>query len=240
MGAPPGRPTPAGRRPPQRPWPADYIWTNKEFWEAAPAQAAAVGAPPSGPMAARTGRPSRQSLSPDPYGRPSLAQYNSRITQLGTERCAWRPDRPPRDVLGGPAAGPSRRRAWLVRDVFEELLLDGITPSSVTFEEAMWANMRSRRAGDTIYFYDQMVRRGVEPTVSPTAHRARRRGACAAMHLQGPGVGSGRALLCSPAQGAPPAAAARPSACMATPLPATLCLLQQTTPPAARRPTTST
>ena len=59
------------------------------------------------------------------------------------------------------------RRAWLVRDVYEEMLLDGVAPDWTTFEEAMWANMRSRRVSDTVYFFNQMSRRGFQPTVSP-------------------------------------------------------------------------
>ena len=63
-----------------------------------------------------------------------------------------------------------RRRAWLVRDVYEELLLDGLRPDWVTFEEAMWANMRSRRVADTLYFFNQMARRGMQPMVRQPAN----------------------------------------------------------------------
>ena len=45
------------------------------------------------------------------------------------------------------------------------MLLDGVAPDWTTFEEAMWANMRSRRVADTVYFFTQMGRRGFEPTV---------------------------------------------------------------------------
>ena len=58
-----------------------------------------------------------------------------------------------------------------MRDVYEEMLLDGIKPDWSTFEEAMWANMRSRRVADTIYFFNQMARRGMQPLVSaPRVH----------------------------------------------------------------------
>ena len=51
---------------------ADYRWTDKAAWEPSPREATQ----------------SSSARMPDPYNRPSITQYNSRITQLGAERSA--------------------------------------------------------------------------------------------------------------------------------------------------------
>lgn len=57
------------------------------------------------------------------------------------------------------------RRSWLIRLVYEEMLVDGIPPDWTTFEEAMYQLMRARRVGDCLYFFKEMQRWGRQPNV---------------------------------------------------------------------------
>ncbi len=57
------------------------------------------------------------------------------------------------------------RRAYKIRDVFEEMDLNGVAPQAMTFFRAMFACMKARRLGDTLYYWDRMQRSGIQPDV---------------------------------------------------------------------------
>ncbi|KAK9785866.1 hypothetical protein WJX73_010274 [Symbiochloris irregularis] len=86
-------------------------------------------------------QPSPGSLSRDPLGRPTIQTFNARINQLATKE----------------------RRCWLIRLVYEEMLVDGVAPDWTTFEEALYQLMRARRVGDCHFFWNEMQRRGFVP-----------------------------------------------------------------------------
>lgn len=52
-----------------------------------------------------------------------------------------------------------------MRLVYEEMQLDGVPPNWTTFEESMYQCMRARRVGDTLFFFNEMRRRGFVPNV---------------------------------------------------------------------------
>ena len=81
-------------------------------------------------------------------GRPSCSTTPGSSSWEPRGQAQRRPDAPLQHIRCSlQSAASCCRRAWLVRDVFEEMLLDGVRPDAATFEEAMWANMRSRRGG---------------------------------------------------------------------------------------------
>lgn len=43
--------------------------------------------------------------------------------------------------------------------------LNGVAPQAMTFFRAMFACMKARRLGDTLYYWDRMQRAGIQPDV---------------------------------------------------------------------------
>mmetsp|Transcript_3706 Transcript_3706/g.10736 ORF Transcript_3706/g.10736 Transcript_3706/m.10736 type:complete len:647 (+) Transcript_3706:187-2127(+) len=56
-----------------------------------------------------------------------------------------------------------RRRSFKIRDVFEEMDLDGVAPGAMTYFRAMFACMKARRLGDTLYYWNRMLISGIQP-----------------------------------------------------------------------------
>jgi pentatricopeptide repeat protein len=54
-------------------------------------------------------------------------------------------------------------RTDTMRDVFDDLVLDGITPDRSTFHTILGANMRARCLEDVLYYYDRMMMQGLIP-----------------------------------------------------------------------------
>lgn len=52
-----------------------------------------------------------------------------------------------------------------MRDVFEEMSLNGIRPNRRSYYTGLIACMRMRKLGDAMYFWEEMQRRGLEPDV---------------------------------------------------------------------------
>lgn len=46
--------------------------------------------------------------------------------------------------------------------------LDGVAPGAMTYFRAMFACMKARRLGDTLYYWNRMLISGIQPDVSPT------------------------------------------------------------------------
>ena len=56
------------------------------------------------------------------------------------------------------------RRTFLIRDVMDEMLLNGLTPDRVFLELSITHCMRASRIGDCFYYYNEMQRRGMQPS----------------------------------------------------------------------------
>ncbi len=56
-------------------------------------------------------------------------------------------------------------RAYKIRDVFDEMDLNGVTPGAMTYFRAMFACMKARRLGDTLYYWERMQHSGIQPDV---------------------------------------------------------------------------
>lgn len=57
-----------------------------------------------------------------------------------------------------------RCRTFLIRDVMDEMMLNGLVPDRVFLELAIMHCMRSSRIGDCFFYYNEMKRRGMQPS----------------------------------------------------------------------------
>ncbi len=55
-------------------------------------------------------------------------------------------------------------RTFLIRDVMDEMLLNGLAPDRVFLELSITHCMRASRIGDCFYYYNEMQRRGMQPS----------------------------------------------------------------------------
>lgn len=60
--------------------------------------------------------------------------------------------------------GFALRRTFLIRDVMDEMVLNGLAPDRVFLELSIMHCMRSSRIGDCFYYYNEMERRGMQPS----------------------------------------------------------------------------
>ena len=60
-------------------------------------------------------------------------------------------------------------RAYKIRDILEEMHLDGVVPNVDTYFRAMFASMQARRLGDALFFWEDMRKHGILADVSPAA-----------------------------------------------------------------------
>jgi len=58
-------------------------------------------------------------------------------------------------------------RAFLLRDVLEEMQIDGVTPNWQTWSVALNAASRQRMLPDACFYFQEMQRTGHKPTVPP-------------------------------------------------------------------------
>ncbi|CAL5224930.1 g7699 [Coccomyxa viridis] len=56
------------------------------------------------------------------------------------------------------------RKTFLIRDVMDEMLLNGLAPDRVFLELSITHCMRASRIGDCFYYYNEMQRRGMQPS----------------------------------------------------------------------------
>ena len=56
-------------------------------------------------------------------------------------------------------------RAYKIRDIFEEMTLDGVPKNVDTYFRAMFASMQARRLGDALYYWENLKRSGISPDV---------------------------------------------------------------------------
>lgn len=56
------------------------------------------------------------------------------------------------------------RRTFLIRDVMDEMLLNGLAPDRVFLEHSIMHCMRASRIGDCFYYFGEMQRRGMQPS----------------------------------------------------------------------------
>ncbi|KAI3761906.1 hypothetical protein L1987_52329 [Smallanthus sonchifolius] len=59
----------------------------------------------------------------------------------------------------------SQRRNWLLRDVYEDMMLDGVKPEKDTFRALIAGSMKGVRLQDCFFFRDQMKSMGLIPDV---------------------------------------------------------------------------
>ena len=55
-------------------------------------------------------------------------------------------------------------RTFLIRDVMDEMLLNGLTPDRVFLEHSIMHCMRASRIGDCFFYFSEMQRRGMQPS----------------------------------------------------------------------------
>lgn len=55
-----------------------------------------------------------------------------------------------------------RKRAYLIRDVVDEMSLSGIRPDKFVLQTGLFACMKNRKLGDAMWFFEEMKRRGME------------------------------------------------------------------------------
>ncbi|BAU01621.1 Pentatricopeptide repeat-containing protein [Vigna angularis] len=60
----------------------------------------------------------------------------------------------------------SKRRTFLLRDVYEDMMLDGVKPSRDTFHSLVAGTMKAARMQDAFFFVDQMKTMGLLPDVT--------------------------------------------------------------------------
>ena len=58
-----------------------------------------------------------------------------------------------------------RCRHFLLRDVFDDMMLDGVQPTRDTFEALIMGTMRGSRLQDALFFRDEMKAMGLVPEV---------------------------------------------------------------------------
>ena len=51
--------------------------------------------------------------------------------------------------------------------------LNGVVPGAMTYFRAMFACMKARRLGDTLYYWERMQRCGIQPDVRLRTHSQR-------------------------------------------------------------------
>ncbi|PRW56853.1 pentatricopeptide repeat superfamily isoform A [Chlorella sorokiniana] len=56
-----------------------------------------------------------------------------------------------------------RRRAYLIRDVLDEMLLNGMRPNRFILSTGLFYCMKTRKLGDAMFFFEEMKRRGIAP-----------------------------------------------------------------------------
>ncbi|KAL5717968.1 hypothetical protein ACHQM5_010915 [Ranunculus cassubicifolius] len=59
----------------------------------------------------------------------------------------------------------AQRRQWLLRDVYDDMLLDGIQPTRDTFHSLIVGTMKGTRLQDAFFFKDEMKAMGLNPDV---------------------------------------------------------------------------
>ncbi|EFN58052.1 hypothetical protein CHLNCDRAFT_50745 [Chlorella variabilis] len=59
-----------------------------------------------------------------------------------------------------------RKRAYLIRDVVDEMSLNGMRPDRFILQTGLFSCMKSRKLGDAMYFFEEMKRRGMQPDSS--------------------------------------------------------------------------
>jgi pentatricopeptide repeat protein len=52
-----------------------------------------------------------------------------------------------------------------MRDVFEEMSLNGVRPSARSYYIGLFSAMKSRKLGDAMFFWEEMQRHGIQPDV---------------------------------------------------------------------------
>jgi pentatricopeptide repeat protein len=57
-------------------------------------------------------------------------------------------------------------RYFLLRDVYDDMLLDGVQPIRDTFHTLILGAMKGARLQDALYFMDEMKSMGLKPDVS--------------------------------------------------------------------------
>ncbi|KAK8608680.1 hypothetical protein V6N13_024094 [Hibiscus sabdariffa] len=60
----------------------------------------------------------------------------------------------------------TKRRHFLLRDVYDDMMLDGVQPTRDTFEALIMGTMRGSRLQDAFFFRDEMKAMGLVPEVS--------------------------------------------------------------------------
>ncbi len=60
-------------------------------------------------------------------------------------------------------------RAYKIRDILEEMHLDGVAPNVDTYFRAMFASMQARRLGDALFYWEDMRKHGIQPDVRSAA-----------------------------------------------------------------------
>ncbi|KAE8680892.1 Pentatricopeptide repeat-containing protein [Hibiscus syriacus] len=73
----------------------------------------------------------------------NVSEYNTVLTSLNT-----------------------RRRHYLLRDVYDDMVLDGVQPTRDTFEALIMGTMRGSRMQDALFFRDEMKAMGLVPEAS--------------------------------------------------------------------------
>ena len=58
-------------------------------------------------------------------------------------------------------------RPYLLRDAYDDMLLDGVQPVRDTFHNLIVGTMKGSRLQDAFYFRDQMREMGLQPDVRP-------------------------------------------------------------------------
>ncbi|CAI0456585.1 unnamed protein product [Linum tenue] len=60
----------------------------------------------------------------------------------------------------------SQRRGYLLRDVYDDMVLDGVQPGRDVFHSLIVGTMKSARLQDAFYFRDEMKAMGLVPDVA--------------------------------------------------------------------------
>jgi pentatricopeptide repeat protein len=58
-------------------------------------------------------------------------------------------------------------RPYLLRDAYDDMILDGVQPVRDTFHSLIIGTMKGSRLQDALYFRDQMKEMGLQPDVGP-------------------------------------------------------------------------